>query len=803
MNPTPETRGGRYRFGQFEFDAATARLWRNGLMVRLQWQPGRVLAMLLAADGEVVSREELQKALWPDDSYGEFDTGLNTAIKKLRQALDDSAQNPRFVETLPRLGYRFLAPITAMESSAGRPAKSAMAPVEGLATEGGTPSGQVEPSTGIEAEVSGVDAGDPSGAGQAAWSPVVGASPGGAPEAMAPVPTVAGAGETAARGASVRMRAAAAMAILALLVVAVAAGRRLVFPARPATPSALRLSIALPADHIVLTNERGRTIAISPDGANVYYAAEVAGTKQIFRRPLSGNASELVPGTDGATGLAVSPDGKRLLFHRNGEAWLIDFQSMQARKVAPPDDSWVVQPNFALGEDGTMFVSGTYRSTGSVGALRTGEELPAMGIFSSKDGERWQLEMPATISRELRGGEFQFPLQVLPDGKLLWTGVWSPMERAVYLRDRRTNTNRLLVEPAMGGHVTRDGTLLYYWMGQLRALPLEGSRRGEQPRIIADNVLLASWGMGQMSASNNGNLVYLEAGPPASSELLWVDESGRESPIPAPARPYSLLDVSPDGKRLLVALAETHINRSVWSYHLVTGEWVRLLDDAPEPSTAVWSPGGKYAVVNSYSGGLRFPNMMAASAQGDSAPRRLLPSTNGQFPHSWPSATGPLAFVRSEVPDTSVDMGLLYPRQRKDGSIPATLEPEPGMEWNQRMLELPGEQRYPAVSPDGALLAYMQGQWPVTEIRVCRLPDCTVQVTVPQSRGGQAPLRNATGDTVYFRIQDGVFASRLTARAASQPAFAPAVKLFAGDYLRPNFWNREMLYDASSRRFLM
>jgi hypothetical protein len=64
-------------------------------------------------------------------------------------------------------------------------------------------------------------------------------------------------------------------------------------------------------------------------------------------------------------------------------------------------------------------------------------------------------------------------------------------------------------------------------------------------------------------------------------------------------------------------------------------------------------------------------------------------------------------------------------------------------------------------------------------------------------------LWNATGDTVYFRIQDGVFASRLTARAASQPAFAPAVKLFAGDYLRPNFWNREMLYDASSRRFLM
>ena len=68
MKPATGRQPERYRFGQFEFDEATVRLWRNGLAVRLQWQPGRVLGMLVAANGEVVSREELQNALWPEDS---------------------------------------------------------------------------------------------------------------------------------------------------------------------------------------------------------------------------------------------------------------------------------------------------------------------------------------------------------------------------------------------------------------------------------------------------------------------------------------------------------------------------------------------------------------------------------------------------------------------------------------------------------------------------------------------------------------------------------------------------------------
>ena len=99
------------RFGLFEADLEQRVLTRAGLRVRLQEQPFQVLAMLLERPGELVTREEIGKALWPANTFVEFDDGLNTAVKKLRNALGDEADNPRFIETVPRKGYRFIAPV--------------------------------------------------------------------------------------------------------------------------------------------------------------------------------------------------------------------------------------------------------------------------------------------------------------------------------------------------------------------------------------------------------------------------------------------------------------------------------------------------------------------------------------------------------------------------------------------------------------------------------------------------------------------------------------------------------------------
>jgi TolB-like protein/DNA-binding winged helix-turn-helix (wHTH) protein/Flp pilus assembly protein TadD len=107
----PSTNGGIIRFGPFQVDLAAREVRKEGRKVKLQEQPFRVLVLLVQRPGQVVTREELQQALWPVDTFVEFDRGLNTAIKKIRQTLGDSADTPQFIETLPRQGYRFIGSV--------------------------------------------------------------------------------------------------------------------------------------------------------------------------------------------------------------------------------------------------------------------------------------------------------------------------------------------------------------------------------------------------------------------------------------------------------------------------------------------------------------------------------------------------------------------------------------------------------------------------------------------------------------------------------------------------------------------
>jgi DNA-binding winged helix-turn-helix (wHTH) protein len=99
-----------FRFGPFEAKTYAQELSKNGTTVRLRGQPFFILELLLSRAGEVVTREEIRQKLWPADTFVDFEHGLNTSIKKLRQALCDSATEPRYIETLPRLGYRLKLP---------------------------------------------------------------------------------------------------------------------------------------------------------------------------------------------------------------------------------------------------------------------------------------------------------------------------------------------------------------------------------------------------------------------------------------------------------------------------------------------------------------------------------------------------------------------------------------------------------------------------------------------------------------------------------------------------------------------
>src|SRR5690348_3798881 len=105
------------QFGVFEVDLRAGELRRNGSRVKLQDQPLQILTLLLERPGEVVSRDELRTRLWPADTFVDFDHSLNAAVRRLRDALGDSAENPTFVETVARRGYRFLAPVTPVPAT--------------------------------------------------------------------------------------------------------------------------------------------------------------------------------------------------------------------------------------------------------------------------------------------------------------------------------------------------------------------------------------------------------------------------------------------------------------------------------------------------------------------------------------------------------------------------------------------------------------------------------------------------------------------------------------------------------------
>lgn len=258
------------RFGEFELHIRAAELRRGSARIRLQEQPFQILLMLLEEAGGVVTREEIRKRLWPNDTVVEFDHSIGTAIKKLRQALDDEAGSPRYVETLPRRGFRLMVPVV----------KSAAVAEE--------PSAPPAPSTSPAA---------PGNAGVAAVLPT--------PRAK---------------------RGRLLLAGLAVMLVCAVGwlGWRLLRNHR--TPAGETLDISSLAQ---VTSSTGLDIdpALSPDGSYLAYSSNQSGNYEIYVKPLVPGSREVQLTADGGENFqpAWSPDGKEIAYHSqtHGGIWMI------------------------------------------------------------------------------------------------------------------------------------------------------------------------------------------------------------------------------------------------------------------------------------------------------------------------------------------------------------------------------------------------------------------------------------------------------------------------------------------------
>src|SRR5277367_5273639 len=132
----PLQRNSIFRFGTYEVSLQSGEVRKAGLRIRVQQQPMKLLEILLERPGEVITREELRTRVWTDESFGDFDQAVNIAIAKLRRALGDFAENPRFIETLPKRGYRFIADVSVVDAD-GRIRRPDSASADSTGTEPG------------------------------------------------------------------------------------------------------------------------------------------------------------------------------------------------------------------------------------------------------------------------------------------------------------------------------------------------------------------------------------------------------------------------------------------------------------------------------------------------------------------------------------------------------------------------------------------------------------------------------------------------------------------------------------------
>jgi DNA-binding winged helix-turn-helix (wHTH) protein/Tol biopolymer transport system component len=485
----------RAAFGPFSFDLCALDLSKNGIRLRLEEKPARLLACLIEQKGEIVAREELRKRLWPDHVNVDFDHGLNKAANKLRAMLGDSAAKPRYIETLSRRGYRFIHPVELISDPGARPEiRSERAGESSL-------------------EISGSDEVAP-------------------PEATFPP------AELEAQGS--RRTRPRLQAWLVLLAAALAA-----FVPAAGTLGHLTHLRSTGARHILLPDGLqpmivgDGTLALSPDGALVAFAG--AGTDRqprLWVLDLNSSQAKELPGTEGGTMPFWAPDGHRLGFFTVFELNTIDLTSYAIKELAHVNSarggSWSSRGVilFASETRGPIF-----RVPAEGG---TAVPVTAVNAESGASTHRWPAFFPD-------GNHFVY-LEASHDHP--------DAPGRVMLGSLDGGNARFLLESDSNSIPSGD-RIAFVSHGKLLAVPLRSFEAETNAKILADGVECdrGSWYCA-FDLNGSGGLYRPRSTVADRESIAWFDVHGNQIATVGPPGVYRTVDLSPDGRTVAVTCGD-------------------------------------------------------------------------------------------------------------------------------------------------------------------------------------------------------------------------------------------------------
>ena len=543
----------------------------------------------------------------------------------------------------------------------------------------------------------------------------------------------------------------------------------LVRPSPPEFRSLTRLVVNLPQGQQLLGGP-SPPIAVSPDGTRLVYAAISGGQSRLYLRRLDQFEAKPIPGTEGANAPFFAPDGGSVGFFADGALKKVAVSGGVPLTIA--DAPW--SASFSLGaswgpDDTIIFAAGL-----GAGLLQV----------SAAGGTLKVLTTPNAENGEVGHG---WP-QILPDGKNVLFTIRTGEDRRIALLSRETGEWRTILRvgtQATGARYLPTGHLVYAQSGGLLAVPVDLSQgeSSRSPMSILDGVFTFGSGLAYFATSRSGALVYAPGvAVAAENSLVWVDRQGRATPLAGDRGTYLYPRLSPDGRRVAVAIAEGG-NRDIWVYDVERGTRTRLTIEGIN-TDAVWTPDGKRLAFASNRAGAFNLYWKPADGSGEAEP--LLMREEAQFSHSW-SPDGRLLAFYELSPGAARDIWVL---SRDDN---ATATPFLTTSFNERS---------PIFSPDGRWLAYVSNESGRDEVYVQPYPERRAKWLI-STDGGTEPVWSAGGRELLYRRGDKMMAVPVE----TEPAFTagqPRV-LFDGAYDVAPVSSGSLNYDVSpdGERFVM